>query len=367
MAGGGSSSFDVGLSSGHRDGFKKLLSEIASITSTHDESGGMTELDNYLREKLLPKDMELDLLVWWKTNGFKYPTLQRIAKDILAVPISTVASESAFSTSGRLISPHRSRLHPKTLEALMCAQSWLLNEIRETCSDESEAYCRSIDYDYDVEELLRRMEVEVEAEAEAEAEQLSLIWIELTFYPSLITIYHRLHHRHHQSRQPPCSLYAAITVSREPPYSSTLSAFPLLCTCLFLPCPSLWKLQHATIAYQPPARHLILTRAFMRPGEIITLKVGSKDTIDHHIAELIRQRTAIVGQNAIENLQGNYIFLVRGGGLVSIWSKMSTGVPIEIYSGMKNQNYRTSCSLDTDIHRYLSLRLDGRVRGSGVV
>lgn len=129
-SGGGSSSFDVGLSSGHRDGFKKLLSEIASITSTHDESGGMTELDNYLREKLLPKDMELDLLVWWKTNGFKYPTLQRIAKDILAVPISTVASESAFSTSGRLISPHRSRLHPKTLEALMCAQSWLLNEIR---------------------------------------------------------------------------------------------------------------------------------------------------------------------------------------------------------------------------------------------
>ncbi|KAI3753581.1 hypothetical protein L2E82_25639 [Cichorium intybus] len=79
---------------------------------------------------------------------------------------------------------------------------------------------------------------------------------------------------------------------------------PLLCTCLFFPCHSLWKLQHATIAYQPPARHLILTRAFMRPGEIITLKVESKDTIDHHIAGLIRQRTAIVRQNAIENLQG---------------------------------------------------------------
>lgn len=34
----------------------------------------------------------------------------------------------------------------------MCAQSWLLNEIRETCSDETEAYCRTIEYDYDVEE-----------------------------------------------------------------------------------------------------------------------------------------------------------------------------------------------------------------------
>lgn len=97
--------------------------------------------------------MELDLLSWWKTNGFKYPTLERIARDILAIPISTVASESAISTSGRLISPHRSLLRPKTLEALMCAQSWLLNEIRETCPDDSKkAYCRTVEYDYDDDE-----------------------------------------------------------------------------------------------------------------------------------------------------------------------------------------------------------------------
>ncbi|KAK1402410.1 hypothetical protein POM88_002015 [Heracleum sosnowskyi] len=50
---------------------------------------------------------------------------ERLARDFLAVPASTVASESAFSSSGRLVSPHRNRLHPKTLEALMCAQSWL--------------------------------------------------------------------------------------------------------------------------------------------------------------------------------------------------------------------------------------------------
>nr|KAJ0211586.1 hypothetical protein LSAT_V11C400228500 [Lactuca sativa] len=149
----GSSSFGSSISSGHRVGFKKLLSDIASITRDDDESGGMSELDNYLKEKLLPKDMELDLLAWWKTNGIKYPTLQRIAKDILAILVSTVASESAFSTSGRLVSPHRSRLHPKTLEALMCAQSWLLNEIRATCSEETEAYCRSVEFDYDVKTL----------------------------------------------------------------------------------------------------------------------------------------------------------------------------------------------------------------------
>ncbi|XP_019252839.1 PREDICTED: zinc finger BED domain-containing protein RICESLEEPER 2-like [Nicotiana attenuata] len=57
-----------------------------------------------------------------------------IARDLLAIHVSTVASESAFSTSGRLISPHRSRLHPTTLEALMCARTWLWNEINGSCS-----------------------------------------------------------------------------------------------------------------------------------------------------------------------------------------------------------------------------------------
>ncbi|KAK9199103.1 hypothetical protein WN944_014290 [Citrus x changshan-huyou] len=54
-----------------------------------------------------------------------YPTLARIAIDILAIPITTVASESAFSTDGRVVSPHRNKLNPSTLEALMCCQSWL--------------------------------------------------------------------------------------------------------------------------------------------------------------------------------------------------------------------------------------------------
>ena len=49
----------------------------------------------------------------------KYHTLQRIARDILAVTVSTVALESPFSTNERLLGSHRNRLHPKTLEALM--------------------------------------------------------------------------------------------------------------------------------------------------------------------------------------------------------------------------------------------------------
>ncbi|XP_060675824.1 zinc finger BED domain-containing protein RICESLEEPER 3-like [Ziziphus jujuba] len=64
-----------------------------------------------------------------KVNAMKYPTLHNIARDILAIPVSTIASESTFSTGGRFVSPHRSRLHPKTVEAFMCAQDWLWAEV----------------------------------------------------------------------------------------------------------------------------------------------------------------------------------------------------------------------------------------------
>jgi hypothetical protein len=98
--------------------------------STPTEEHARSELDHYLEESLLPRSDDFDILVWWKSNGIKYPTLHDIARDILAIPVSTVASESSFSTSGRIISPHRSKLHSKTIEALMCARDWLWCQIR---------------------------------------------------------------------------------------------------------------------------------------------------------------------------------------------------------------------------------------------
>jgi hypothetical protein len=51
-----------------------------------------------------------------------------MARDIFAAPASTVASESAFSTGGRVISEYRSRLTSKNVEALICLQNWLRAE-----------------------------------------------------------------------------------------------------------------------------------------------------------------------------------------------------------------------------------------------
>lgn len=85
------------------------------------------ELDFYLADSSLAlmSDDDFNPLAWWKNNATIYPILARMARDILAIPVSTVSSESAFSTGGRVIDPHRSRLNPDTIEALICAQDWL--------------------------------------------------------------------------------------------------------------------------------------------------------------------------------------------------------------------------------------------------
>jgi hypothetical protein len=82
------------------------------------------ELDRYLKEDLTPRKVEVDILEWWKINSSKYLVLSKMARDILAIPASTVPSESAFSTGGRVISDYRSSLACSTVEALVCLQDW---------------------------------------------------------------------------------------------------------------------------------------------------------------------------------------------------------------------------------------------------
>ncbi|XP_015950046.1 zinc finger BED domain-containing protein DAYSLEEPER-like [Arachis duranensis] len=60
-----------------------------------------------------------------RVNRGKYRILSRMAADVLAIPISTVASESTFSAGGRVIDTFRSSLSPTTVEALICGGDWL--------------------------------------------------------------------------------------------------------------------------------------------------------------------------------------------------------------------------------------------------
>jgi hypothetical protein len=98
--------------------FDKMLSKESEVSYVR------TELDLYLDEATLPRTQELNIISWWQYAGVKYPTLRKIDRDIMVIPITTVASESVFSTRGRVISPHQSRLALKIVEGLMCMQTW---------------------------------------------------------------------------------------------------------------------------------------------------------------------------------------------------------------------------------------------------
>uniref|UniRef100_A0A803MNA4 BED-type domain-containing protein n=1 Tax=Chenopodium quinoa TaxID=63459 RepID=A0A803MNA4_CHEQI len=113
------------LSSSNSEQMKKFYDDFDEEES--DFIVEKSELDYYLeeaRERRVEGEM-FDILGWWKEKSDKYKVLSTLAKDILAIPISTVSSESAFSTSGRILDQFRSSLGPNMVEALVCTQDWL--------------------------------------------------------------------------------------------------------------------------------------------------------------------------------------------------------------------------------------------------
>ncbi|XP_073153537.1 zinc finger BED domain-containing protein DAYSLEEPER-like [Henckelia pumila] len=66
-----------------------------------------SELEKYLSEDIEDDDEKFDILLWWKVNSLRFPILSKVARDVLAVPVSTVASESTFSTGGRVLDAFR--------------------------------------------------------------------------------------------------------------------------------------------------------------------------------------------------------------------------------------------------------------------
>lgn len=86
---------------------------------------GKSEIDRYLKDEVEDDRKGFDILGWWRVKSSKYRVLFQVAKDVLAIPVSTVALESAFSTEGRVLDQFRSSLTPKIVECLISAQDWL--------------------------------------------------------------------------------------------------------------------------------------------------------------------------------------------------------------------------------------------------
>ncbi|KHG18138.1 Putative AC transposase [Gossypium arboreum] len=97
-----------------KDCIVSYFSKFASPSNVKEVASQKSELDCYLEETLLPSDA--DILGWWRVNSQRFPTLAKMARDFLAIPVSVSAPCSHISAMTR--NPAYSRLDPESMEAL---------------------------------------------------------------------------------------------------------------------------------------------------------------------------------------------------------------------------------------------------------
>ncbi|GKB99639.1 zinc finger BED domain-containing protein RICESLEEPER 2-like protein [Tanacetum coccineum] len=85
-----------------------FMSESSKTQSKSSPGSGFQELPNFNHES-------------------KYRILSKLARDILAIPITTVASEATFSAGSRVIHKYRASLGVETVQALLCGENWIRN------------------------------------------------------------------------------------------------------------------------------------------------------------------------------------------------------------------------------------------------
>ena len=66
-----------------------------------------------------------NILKYWTINSSRFPILSRMIHDVLAVSISTIAFELAFSRDDHILDPFRSSLTPRMVQTLLCTEDWL--------------------------------------------------------------------------------------------------------------------------------------------------------------------------------------------------------------------------------------------------
>ena len=111
------------------------MDDFYNIDKEEDNTCNKTELDYYLEEKIYPskpnEEESFDVLDYWRTHAAKFSVLSMMARDILAILVSSIASESAFSTGAHILNKFHNSLLPSTIEALICAQDWIKDAPKE--------------------------------------------------------------------------------------------------------------------------------------------------------------------------------------------------------------------------------------------
>uniref|UniRef100_A0A2N9INA8 BED-type domain-containing protein n=1 Tax=Fagus sylvatica TaxID=28930 RepID=A0A2N9INA8_FAGSY len=138
-----------------RDVLTKLFEYYVSVHSPNVEVESVSEKSTMITNVDMSETnpyafMDSQYVLYLKAEqSMGYQVLSKMAQDVLAVPISTVASESAFSTGGCILDPFRSSLSPDMVQVLVCSQNWLKSSVPiSICNAMDEVELLQEEYDF---------------------------------------------------------------------------------------------------------------------------------------------------------------------------------------------------------------------------
>jgi len=110
------------VSNAKKSKFSDFFDEILGVDSAAQASiPSVEEISKYLLYPRLTSTERgsFNLMNWWEANERNYPRLASLAKEILAIPATSVPTERTFSDAGNIITAKRSRLLPENVDMLV--------------------------------------------------------------------------------------------------------------------------------------------------------------------------------------------------------------------------------------------------------
>jgi len=91
----------------------------ASVTPVQPSLADKVQHEISLYTSAPPVDHSSCPLAWWATNAANYPNVARLARKLLSVPATSVASERLFSKAGDVITKKRNRIDSAKADKLI--------------------------------------------------------------------------------------------------------------------------------------------------------------------------------------------------------------------------------------------------------
>jgi hypothetical protein len=85
------------------------------------------ELEEYVREgnSWVTCASEPPELMYWRSQETRWPNLSNMARDYLAIPVTSTPAERCFSQAKFVLPPERNNLLPTSIQRLVILNSWM--------------------------------------------------------------------------------------------------------------------------------------------------------------------------------------------------------------------------------------------------